>query len=162
MIFYIYRDLVYEVCHFHFTLTFQATSLPHCPSHAHSAVHCRAAFTQLQLLEHPFLHQQQPSSRQHFAASGRVVQSGWYLLPSNIHPQLRGSGSTGWTSRVWPHICTPWYTACLTCYSNAAWEGGMFSIDLPFFVKRCFWASFTWNKQKFTCCHKYSSLYKMH
>ena len=62
----------------------------HSPSHAHSAVHCKAALRQEQFPRHPFLQPQRTSALHVIDTSERVLQNG--IQPSAVCNQLHSLG----------------------------------------------------------------------
>ena len=97
----------------------------------------------LHLPEQVFLQLHLISSLQLLAASGRELQNGTQVSLFLIHPQSLGLGNSGFAIMAWPQTWPAWYTALLACSTSAHLVGGIFSICLFPWEKRCFLASFT-------------------
>lgn len=94
---------------------------------------------------HPFwgLQPHLTSRLQSFETSGRVIQSGCHWLSFRTQPYSEGDGKMAFLisdrAQTWP----AWSADLLTCCSSASNVGGIASVVLPFFAKRCFLASLT-------------------
>ena len=111
------------------------------------AVQCKPAFVQEHLPWHPFLYPRLTSSWHDFVTSGIVVQTGFQMPSSIVHPHSCGLGNTGLGTSACPQQCPAWYAVHLTCSTESSehnWANISEKIcpEMLVFGKWAFWMLF--------------------